>query len=83
MDNGDGTWTARCRVCGAQCRLALRDWWADHITPVSQGGSEEGELRLSCKQCQLTQGSRLGNARNPLAQSRKREEERHPGRIGS
>ena len=82
MDMGDGTWAARCQVCGESKALPLRDWWADHIDPVAGGGPESGPLRLSCKACQVRQGSRVANARNPLAQPRRRPEEPHPGVTG-
>lgn len=76
-----GIWRARCPLCGHVKELPISDWWADHVDPVAAGGTERGELRLSCKECQLRQGSQVGNSRNPLAQSRKRKPEPHPGRI--
>ena len=76
-----GEWRAVCTVCKQLMTLPLSDWWADHIVPVADRGEEGGPLRLSCKYCQLKQASRVGNARNPMAQSRKREEEKHPGDL--
>jgi len=76
-----GVWQARCAVCGQVKTLRISDWWADHVDPVAAGGREQGELRLSCKACQIQQGSQVGNARNPRAQSRKRAPEPHPGAI--
>lgn len=76
-----GVWRARCSLCGQVKTLPLSDWWADHVDPVASGGRERGELRLSCKACQLRQGSQVGNARNPMAQPRKRKAERHPGLL--
>ena len=78
---GSDEWRAVCTVCKQLMTLPLSDWWADHINPVAEGGEEGGPLRLSCKHCQLRQASRVGNARNPLAQSRKREPEKHPGDL--
>ena len=84
-DNGQevdrGVWLATCQVCGQVRALPLSDWWADHIHVVARGGSEHGPLRLSCKLCQLKQGSTVANERNPLAQSRKRAQEQHPGAV--
>jgi hypothetical protein len=77
----DGQWRAVCQVCKQTMTLPLSDWWADHILPVAQRGDEGGPLRLSCKYCQLKQASRVGNARNPMAQSRKRPQEKHPGDL--
>lgn len=78
---GDGQWRATCTVCKQTMTLPLSDWWADHILPVAERGEEGGPLRLSCKYCQLKQASRVGNARNPMARPRKREEEKHPGDL--
>ena len=78
---GEGQWRATCTVCKQTMTLPLSDWWADHILPVAERGEEGGPLRLSCKYCQLKQASRVGNARNPMAQSRKREPEKHPGDL--
>lgn len=78
---GDGDWRAVCQVCKQLMTLPLSDWWADHIIPVADCGEEGGPLRLSCKYCQLKQASRIGNERNPMAQSRKREPEKHPGDL--
>lgn len=36
---------------------------ADHITPVSLGGAEDGPLQALCTRCQSRQGFRLRNAR--------------------
>jgi hypothetical protein len=77
----DSTWKASCQCCGKVKTLPFSDWWADHVHAVAQGGSEHGDLRLSCKECQLRQGSAVGNARNPMAVSRKRKGERHPGDL--
>jgi hypothetical protein len=77
----DGQWRATCTVCRQTMTLPLSDWWADHITPVAQRGEEGGPLRLSCKYCQIKQASMVGNARNPRAQPRKREPEKHPGDL--
>jgi hypothetical protein len=78
---GRDEWRAVCTVCKQTMTLPLSDWWADHINPVAESGEEGGALRLSCKYCQLKQASRVGNARNPRAQSRKRAEEKHPGDL--
>ena len=74
-----GIWRARCELCRHVKTLPLSHWWADHVHAVADGGSEHGPLRLSCKACQIAQGSAVANARNPKAQSRKRAEEKHPG----
>jgi len=58
---GDGVWAATCATCGRSKSLPIRDWLADHITPVSAGGSESGPLRLSCVQCQRRQGGHIGS----------------------
>ncbi len=76
-----GVWRARCQVCGHVKTLRISDYWADHVTPVAAGGSEHGPLQLSCKACQITQGSQVANARNPKAVPRKRPPEDHPGRL--
>ena len=78
---GQGVWTAVCQVCGVRKTLPLSEWWADHIHAVADGGSEHGPLRISCKACQITQGSQVANARNPRAQPRRRQQEDHPGLI--
>jgi hypothetical protein len=76
-----GVWLATCQVCGKTKTLPLSRWWADHITPVALGGSESGPLQLSCAECQIKQGSAVGNAVNPMAQPRKRSPEEHPGMV--
>jgi hypothetical protein len=77
---GDGLWQAQCCVCSRTLTLPMREWWADHITPVAMGGREDGPLQLSCGDCQRKQGSVIGNARNWTHQ-RKREPEKHPGVV--
>lgn len=76
-----GQWRAVCHVCKQLMTLPLGDWQADHIQPVAIRGDETGPLQLSCVYCQRKQASKIGNARNPMAQPRKREEEPHPGDI--
>ena len=76
-----GIWRCTCELCGRSLVLPLSEWWADHVTAVADGGSEDGPLQLSCKACQITQGSRVANAHNPRAVPRKRPPEAHPGAI--
>jgi len=76
-----GEWRAVCTVCKHLMTLPLSDWWADHINPVADCGEEGGPLRLSCKHCQIKQASRIGSAHNPMAQPRRRAEEKHPGDL--
>jgi len=74
-------WRAQCQVCGHVRVLPISRWWADHVTPVALGGSEDGPLRLSCAECQIKQGSKVANAVNPKAVPRRRPKEDHPGFI--
>jgi 5-methylcytosine-specific restriction endonuclease McrA len=58
---GGDVWLAVCHVCGKPKVLPVREWWADHIVPVVQGGHECGALRLSCASCQRKQGARVAH----------------------
>ena len=65
-----------CYVCGGAGAKAV-----DHIVPVSQGGSEDDSnlKAIHGKPCHERKSSLEGVAANPMAQSRKRKEEKHPG----
>jgi 5-methylcytosine-specific restriction endonuclease McrA len=68
-----------CYVCGRPGANQV-----DHIVPASQGGSDEDSNLGAIHEypCHAAKTAREANAKNPLAQSRKREKERHPGLTG-
>lgn len=49
-----------CMKCGKQ--VAKDDYHVDHIVPVSAGGPEWelGNLELSCPECNLKKGAKVG-----------------------
>ena len=57
LENGDVI--ARC----PDCRQMKRNFVADHVLPLAQGGSEDGELRVHCASCSGRQGARLAALR--------------------
>jgi 5-methylcytosine-specific restriction endonuclease McrA len=44
-----------CSGCGTTLDLT-----AEHLTPVAQGGSEDGPLTTLCRPCNAKRGARLG-----------------------
>jgi 5-methylcytosine-specific restriction endonuclease McrA len=48
----------RCQLCGAPL-TGGRDSHADHIIPISRGGSQsdDGNVRATCPTCNLTRGT--------------------------
>ena len=56
----------------------------DHVIPACQGGSDEDSNLAAIHEhpCHAAKTAREANAANPMAQPRKRAEERHPGAIG-
>lgn len=44
-----------CRLCGVNVTKARRQWEADHIIPVADGGGECGleNYRLLCRPCHV------------------------------
>ena len=53
----DGRIVAVCPDCG-QPRMS---WVADHVVPLSEGGTEHGMLRIHCQVCSGRQGARIRN----------------------
>jgi len=55
----------------------------DHIVPSSRDGSEEDWNLAAIHEhpCHARKTALEANAANPMARSRKREEERHPGDV--
>ena len=53
--NDDGLLIALCPQCG-HWRVKFI---ADHITPIAEGGSEDGPLQVHCSVCSGRQGARL------------------------
>ncbi len=65
-----------CQVCGAPAHHV------DHIVPAVDGGSDDDEnLQALCALHHSAKTAREANRHNPLAQSRKRAEEQHPGLL--
>lgn len=55
----------------------------DHLIPASRGGNDDdSNLAAVHKRCHRFKTSREANAVNPLARSRKRQPEPHPGDRG-
>jgi 5-methylcytosine-specific restriction protein A len=56
----------------------------DHIVPACKGGSDADENLAAVHEypCHAAKTAREANARNPMAVSRKRPQEKHPGVIG-
>ena len=65
------------------CYVCHRDGadQVDHIVPVSQGGGEEDSnlAAIHGRPCHERKTAGEANAVNPMAVSRKRPQERHPG----
>ena len=55
----------------------------DHIVPVSQGGGEEDSNLAAIHEhpCHAAKTAQEANAHNPMARSRKRPQEKHPGDV--
>ena len=55
----------------------------DHIVPVSQGGGEEDSnlAAIHGLPCHARKTAGEANAANPMARSRRRAEEKHPGDV--
>lgn len=45
----------RCAYC--HCELKLEDVTADHVTPRSRGGTEDGNIVCACLGCNQAKGS--------------------------
>jgi 5-methylcytosine-specific restriction enzyme A len=67
-----------CYVCGKPGANQV-----DHIRPASQDGSEDDINLAAIHQypCHAAKTAREANAVNPMARSRKREPEKHPGDL--
>lgn len=57
---------ARC----PECRQMRARWVADHVTPIAQGGHEDGPLAVHCSSCSARQGARLANQGREQGQTR-------------
>jgi hypothetical protein len=57
LENGDVV--AHC----PECRRLRARFVADHIVPLIEGGSEDGELRVHCRSCSGKQGARIAARR--------------------
>ena len=55
----NGDIIARC----PECHTMRARFIADHITPIAEGGSEDGPLAVHCGSCSARQGDRLSKAR--------------------
>jgi len=67
-----------CQICGAPANHV------DHIVPAIEGGTDdETNLQALCSLHHNRKTAREANRHNPMAQSRKRPEEKHPGLIQS
>jgi 5-methylcytosine-specific restriction endonuclease McrA len=55
----------------------------DHVLAVSQGGSDEDTnlAAIHAYPCHAAKTAREANRKNPMAQPRKRQEEKHPGEV--
>ena len=67
-----------CHVCGRRGADQV-----DHIRPASQGGGDEDANLAAIHEypCHAHKTAREANAVNPMARSRKRAEEPHPGAV--